>query len=354
MITDKKNLPTIHVFDCGGDLNKRWFIYWYEDGKRIKKYKGVNTCYTLQERKYAIERLKKYWLDILATKVDGFKGTGYDKQYRKILRFIEQHKHNWRKETLQTHQSRLRIFFNWNQRKTITQERLKDFFAHQGSLGKKQNTLSGYYRSFKNIFCTALGQSLLDGFQIKKVQGTPARYFSEAQIRFHIGKMREEEPTLLLAVQLLFYCYIRPAELRGLKIGDIIIEESKICIPAEISKNKKTQYVIIPEAFYTSLSNAVLGKNPTYYIIGDSHEKIGTNWLKNRHQRFLKRHHFDTKKYKLYSWKHTGAVMAVKNGVHIKQLQLQLRHHSLDQVNAYLRQMGIFDMGDFSSKMPKI
>jgi hypothetical protein len=37
-----------------------------------------------------------------------------------------------------------------------------------------------------------------------------------------------------------------------------------------------------------------------------------------------------------------------------KHLQLQLWHHSLDQVNAYLRQLGIMELEDFSSKMPRI
>ena len=354
MITDKKKLPTIHIYDCGGDLTKRWFVYWYEDGKRIKKYKGINHGTTKEERRAIARRLIKEIQEILIKKIDGFKGTDYAKQYQKIQRFLQQHKHNWRKKTLQTHESRLRMFFHWNQRRVITQERIKDFFAAQGALGKKQNTLSGYYRTFRNIFCPALGDDLLDGFQVKKVPGTPARYYSEAQIRFLSENMQKEEPELWVAVQLLYYCYIRPAEIRQLKMGDVILEDKKICIPAEVSKNKKTQYVVIPEAFYPKLYKVIAGRNPTHYIISDSHQPVGMNWLKIRHQKFLKKHHFDTDKYKLYSWKHTGAVMAVKNGVHIKQLQLQLRHHSLDQVNSYLRQMGVFDMGDFSSKMPEI
>ncbi|MCX6269628.1 MAG: hypothetical protein NTU44_00125 [Bacteroidetes bacterium] len=36
--------------------------------------------------------------------------------------------------------------------------------------------------------------------------------------------------------------------------------------------------------------------------------------------------------------KHTGAVEASKY-IPVKDLQMQLRHHSLDQVDAYLRQM---------------
>jgi hypothetical protein len=137
-------------------------------------------------------------------------------------------------------------------------------------------------------------------------------------------------------------------------VSDVLLEDKKICIPADVSKNRKMQYVIIPEAFLDELMEELIERNPSEYILGGDFSPKGREWLRRRHQNLLKKHHFDTKNFKLYSWKHTGAVMAVKNGIHIKQLQLQLRHHSLDQVNAYLRQMGIFDMGDFSSKMPKI
>lgn len=35
--------------------------------------------------------------------------------------------------------------------------------------------------------------------------------------------------------------------------------------------------------------------------------------------------------------------MAVKAVISVKELQMQLRHHSLDQVNLYLRQLGMMD-----------
>lgn len=58
------------------------------------------------------------------------------------------------------------------------------------------------------------------------------------------------------------------------------------------------------------------------------------------------------KGYTLYSWKHTGAIQAVKAGIGVKELQIQLRHHSLDMVNQYLRQMGVWDLGQLQEKFP--
>ena len=193
----------------------------------------------------------------------------------------------------------------------------------------------------------------MEGVVAKKELGTPAQYFSQAQVRYLASRMKTDHPVLWLGVQLLYYCFIRPGESRLLKVGDILMEDAKICIPKEISKNKKTQYVIIPEPFREDLEIALLGRNPAEYVLGDL-TPISVNHLKYKHQSFLKSLHFDTKRHKLYSWKHTGAVAACQVGINLKQLQMQLRHHSLDQVNAYLRQLGIMDLEDFSSKMPKI
>lgn len=75
----------------------------------------------------------------------------------------------------------------------------------------------------------------------------------------------------------------------------------------------------------------------------------------NRHLCILNALGFDKNKgYCLYSWKHTGAIQAVKNGVGVKELQIQLRHHSLDQVNEYLRQMGVWDLKNLQANFPAI
>ena len=56
--------------------------------------------------------------------------------------------------------------------------------------------------------------------------------------------------------------------------------------------------------------------------------------MTNRHCAILKLLNFG-KGYQMYSWKHTGAVAAVKAGIGVKELQIQLRHHSLDETDKY-------------------
>ena len=125
---------------------------------------------------------------------------------------------------------------------------------------------------------------------------------------------------------------------------------------AEIAKNKKQQYVAIPDAFFPVVEKRVSGRNPNDFLFKGTRYKKPTsvNYFALKHLKLLRDLGFDTTRYKLYSWKHTGAVQAVKAGIHIKQLQIQLRHHSLDQVDEYLRQLGVSDLGDLQSKFPSI
>jgi len=44
----------------------------------------------------------------------------------------------------------------------------------------------------------------------------------------------------------------------------------------------------------------------------------------------------------------------IKAGGHIKQLQLQGRWHSLDQLNDYLRGLGVDDLNEIRSLYPEL
>lgn len=356
MITEKKFLPKIHIYNANNDITKRWFVYWYEDGKRIRKYDGINGLKTVAERSKALQELSHYWTKQLKGKIEGFPNTIYFKQYKAVQKYLDMKANVWRSKTVIDYRSKMDMFFRWNERKRINGKRIEAFIQHLWETGRAQNTVRAYYLALRNILGNSIEESE-DWFKdifIKKKVGVPARYFSKVQINMLSREIPKVSPELWLAVRFIFYCFIRPGELRQLRVSDVVLEEAKICIPAEISKNRKTQYVAIPEAFLNDLEQILIERNPSAFLIGGQFRMVGKNWMRSLHQTILKNLHFDIKHYKLYSWKHTGAVVAVKSGVHIKQLQMQLRHHSLDQVNQYLRQMGIFDMDDFSRKMPKI
>lgn len=177
---------------------------------------------------------------------------------------------------------------------------------------------------------------------------TGAAYFKVVQIQQLKKYMLANTPFLWTGVQWIFYCFIRPAELRQLKIGDIDFDDWKVRVRGEVSKNGKTQWVLIPDAFRAALEPLCLYQyDANWYLMGrdgrPSVEPMPYNWLSRHHLDMLRELNYSDA-YCLYSWKHTGVCMAYKANMGLRQLQMQLRHHSLDMVEVYLRSLGILEI----------
>ena len=77
------------------------------------------------------------------------------------------------------------------------------------------------------------------------------------------------------------------------------------------------------------------------------------NTLPNHYRAYMRKMGFGSE-YSLYSWKHTGAIACVQAGVHVKQLQIQLRHSSLEMTDRYLRQLGVNDLEELENQFPSL
>lgn len=336
---DKKNFV---LYDAGGDTSKRWYVHFRLDGKKIFRYGDINKFHTASERYASAERLIK---ELSHSK---FALSSIEKR---VFAYLESQKHRWRKKTYEGYYSKLKVFFTWLNGGGLTDQSILDFFEELKPK-LKPKTYNEYINTLSLIFKSLDVE--IPKIEKQRVNSTPARYFTKTQRDFLAKEISERDPDLWLFVQFVFYCFIRPGELRALKVGDILLEDAKILLRGEISKNKKEQYVCIPKNFLPAVETALVGRNPAHFIFGNGRKMLGIITMCRRHQKLLKELNFDTIRYKLYSWKHTGAVACAKHGIPIKQLQIQLRHHSLDQVNDYLRQMGADDCDQIQNNFPGI
>jgi integrase len=133
-----------------------------------------------------------------------------------------------------------------------------------------------------------------------------------------------------------------------------------IVIRSEISKNKRTQSVSIPDVLFEEIEALqLLSSPPSDYVFAKSGlpgpTPLKQSILAARHKKALIFLGIDCNEHKFYSWKHTGAVAFVKNDVgNLKELQLQLRHASLEETDGYIRQLGIADFSNIRTKTKKI
>jgi len=341
------NEKTYVLCDRGGDLSKPWFIAWYEAGKRIRKYGNINKAKTVAGRKAAAAALIAE-LQSLPEPVPEIA------VLKRIAAYLQSKRTEWRKKTFQTYQSKLDTFTLWLGGRELSCEVVAAFLDHVAA-SRKPATYNWYVSFFRTIFKRVGAPELMPAAEVKRAHSTPALYFQRYQVQRLKAYMLKHDPEMWQFCQFVYYCFIRPGELRLLKVEDVLLDEWKIRVPATVSKNRKMQVVTIPVAFRPDLEG-LRDRTPGAYLFhqaGMPGTPYNLNRMNKRHRKVLTELGFSTA-HKLYSWKHTGAINAVLAGVTVKELQIQLRHASLEEVDKYLRQLGAFDLKALEDKFPGI
>lgn len=345
MSREKKILPTYKIY-APSDLSKRWFVYWNSEGKRYKRYGSINRYKTKEKRQAQAQQL------IAELKAESLRRV--TKVELTVRRYIAASAPKWSNRTVEQYSSVSNVFFEWLSGQELTQPLLEEFFK---DLLKKLHptTYNKYLEVLKRLLTQAGYEFFFYSLKKAKANPTPARYFQRHQAKLLLERIDKADEELGLFVRLMYYCFIRPNELRFLKVGDVLLEEGEIRIPGNVSKNSKTQFIVIPDQLQDYLY-PLYRCSPGAYIFPspkDFSKPMGKHTMYGRHKRILDKLNFG-EGYTLYSWKHTGAVAAAKAGISVKELQLQLRHHSLDETDKYLRQMGVKDLAVLKREFPGI
>ena len=338
--------PVYKIYDAGGDLSKNWFVYWRIDGKRFRKYGKINSHTTVSARKKAAEKLRKQ----LRNKSKRIT----NRVEEAVMDYLAIHENQWKRSTFIHYRSSARVFFEFLGGRKFSPKLLDEFLKHI-KRNKHATTYNRYLAFLKKILSPLGYEYCFEDYKRLKAVQTPARYFQKHQVRKLLDRIDEKDPELGLFVRFIYYCFIRPTELRKMRVSDILMEERQIRVPGEVSKNRKTEFIVIPNSFFDNLS-FIYDRAPGAYLFPatrDPSKPISKNRMYERHKVFLEELGFG-KGYALYSWKHTGAVAAAKAGISLKEIQMQLRHHSLDETDKYLRQMGVKDMAMLQSNFPSL
>ncbi len=153
---------------------------------------------------------------------------------------------------------------------------------------------------------------------------------------------------LELFIQFIYYALARPNEIMDLKVGDVQLDENRVFIRGEISKNKMDDYVAIPDKLKNSIKKSgVLKAKPGDFIFSKGGvpgaTRLHDNFFWDKHKRILEETGLRdlNPNFSLYSYKHTGAISLYKATKDVKIVQQQCRHQSVAQTDAYLRDLGL-------------
>lgn len=335
MAVIKKFFPEIkiHRFD---DLSKDWFITFRDaQNKRYKKQGKINQFNSYADREKAAQQLK-YEYEKNYTHFDDVLG--------ELEKWLQLEKERWCSKTYQCHWSKITRLAKFLNGRKIDNDAMKDFFSQVYQKGEGK-TYDNYRTKFNQFFVGINRLELMEGIEKYSYTCTPARYFQDNQIKKLKAVICEKHEDLWFFIQIMANIFLRPKEIRLILVGDFMLEEEKVLVRKEISKNGKSQYVPILPNFLPTLKEKLKNRDPGEYLFQgkfNTNNPVGINTMYNRHLIILKELNYP-RGFELYSWRHTGAVKAVKDGLSLLSLSKMMRHYNTTQTEEYLRQLGVFD-----------
>lgn len=377
MRTKIAELP--QIFTANDDLQKRWFIYYSfrnpETGKmqRFKVYGCINNQKTISKRyKEAeairndiLEKFRSGWSpfnDVNTLYSDSIQGKMYEDvrkcntTWEKVLmQYLSELKPTVRYGTYTTYKSKFNIFCKWlkiqgiqdNDISTTDDKLVKSFYDYLFNKRKLGNKMVNHYtRLFRKVSNDLMTQEIIFKNHFEKMpkynQITITPQIIPDDILIQIKEyFLKNDIQMWTICQFIFYCFIRPIELRFLQIKHLDLLTGWVTIPANIAKNKKTQKVIIPDHFikYLIERNYHLADKECFIfsLTGFPDQNIVCkNYMFNHFDAMRKKLNL-SKDYKFYSMKHTGGLKLYKSGADPIEMKNQFRHHSLDQMMQYLK-----------------
>lgn len=394
-------LPQLN--DCGGDIIKKWFIYYSFrnplTGKmeRIKTYKGLHKKKTAQARRSLAKKialkitndLKNGWdplknedlviySDHLQYKTIGDiygkkKSSNKNFNYYANL-FTETQILSLNKKSISTYISRFRIFNMWLEKNNyshyniteINNDIIVDFFNFLILEKRHARRTTGKYKSLLNkLFEWIIKKGSLKINPItnipenRRITDSKARPISRNDLDELKKLMEKEDPQLLLGALLMYYCFLRPRkELRLLKINEIDLIEGRINIPAERIKTGQSKSPLIPNDLLKILRKNYKIQNfdGNLYVFGKNGipgiDHVSENNLTNRFNKIRDKLNLP-KGYKYYSYKHTGNAALKRAGVSMQARQSQNGHSSEKSTEIYSNNIEGFDDSELFNSFPK-
>ena len=376
-------LPQLN--DCGGDIKKRWFVYYSVKDprtgkmKRFKYYKGLNKI-KVSKARYAksVEiinelsgKLKSGWNpfidDTQVIYADQLRYKNIEEIYGKMRasnttfrlysnKYLET-RERASEGSLATYRSKLRVFSTWIEANygevdvsAVNNKVVLRFFS-EFLIGKKKladKTVRCYKQIISNVFDHVVNEGKMMSNPVYHVpKGCDKDEAPRPVASFDIQKFRDtiskRDPQLWMAIEFETYCFLRPGkELRLLKIRDIDFARGLINVDRFRSKTNRERFATIPDHFLLKIREVYnLHKyNRDYYVFGKGYkpgpECLGKNNLKNRFNSFREMLNMPSE-YKLYSWKHTGNSLALDNNISMYALRDQNGHSSVQVTEIYTK-----------------
>lgn len=167
-------------------------------------------------------------------------------------------------------------------------------------------------------------RSALDAKNLRKVKEWTSKY----------------NPSFYLACMMEYYTFIRPDELRYIKIGDISIKEQSVYVSPNVAKNRKGQVVALNDTVLKLMIELKIFDHPSQdYLFGEEMtpgpKQLYVNRFRQEWNKMRKALGFPAS-YQFYSLKDSG-IRDLANAEGIVVARDQARHSDISVTNKYLK-----------------
>lgn len=383
------------IYKAGGDVKKRWYVYFYylypgsaDKYKLFREEFGMNKIKTYRERYWFAQELQEFLYRKLIHGFNPFTDVNHEPesatygilQQMELIRLKMSNNAGFhRTKTYKEMYNRFQIWIDQKEMQTIqmhhiTIEHVKEFKAwclFQKNLSAKttNNSLShlGMYWEeaenarmvYNNPFRSVPKAKKRDN---PRADNQPIRFepLKDQEMKDIFKIMREmKQHRFLNFCAFIYYAWARPIEILRLRISDIELDRGLIRFQKGQTKNGHASYVQIVKPLEDILRSMDLHKYPPdYYIFSRMYQpgKIMLSKINpsSRWRAVVKEKMGINKD--LYALKHTGNIEYLqrnKGKADLKWQQMQNRHHSPTQTEAYNKRIGAYfiDLQDVNFRM---
>jgi integrase len=342
------------------NFNNRWYCSYYVPFKGKKKRKKIyltsSVAYSsVEHKKNELQKLISFTQAELNYKFGVIK-TPKDSILVYLEAYISQQQKTTKKRnygSIEYHTKKFKTFLVGNDLKTIfpsaftkTTAELYYKFLIDLKIGNK--TINNNISAIKSIFNWFIKHHDLHITEnpfsaIKKLptaSQTHRVYTIEQLQKIDSYIKKANIPQLRLFIQFVSYAFLRPLEIRMLKIEDINLEQKTIFLKAENAKTGEQTFIPMHQQLVNELQKIDLEKfPPNYYLFGHGQPQetpMGTNYILRRFDKIRKSMKLD-KRYTIYSFRHTTVCMLLENGVSSEEVMKLTRHKTLASFYKYAR-----------------
>lgn len=355
--------------DRGGDIRKRWYIEFYAfdtDAMKLKrKLLYIPKTLSAKQRKaWAKPRLEEVRLMLeggytIASKKKKAKDVALTAQVtiiEAIDYIIKTVANEFAPDTVRSYKNIMAAFCKY-----LTDQKLHKCMPYEieashttmyldqmAAAGKTNKTINNHLtvlRAVSNkMIARGWNNEIGKGGKMRKTVEARNLAFTDEQRALLLNFFIKESQGMYVVLLLMYYAFIRPAEICRLKVGDVDLANGVITMAGSQTKNSLNANVPIPKPLHDALSSYIEGHPKTHYLVGSGirPNKIATQTKRmwEAHRNALDVLNIKEEGLSLYSWKDTGACNAYRAGIDIKTLQRMLRHSSVAMTEIYLRSLG--------------